>query len=358
MAWNDVTAKGVEQAIAEFDRLGQKAFLSKYGFGKARDYFLIHRGKRYDSKAIVGVAHGYDRSDLGSLSPQGFSGGDATVARHLESLGFDIERPPRNPPWSEEELVLALDLYLRRGILRASHPEVVDLSRVLNGLAIHSEPPDLARFRNPNGVALKLSNFAAFDPTYDGRGMTRGGKLDTQVWDQYASDEDKLSAAVAAIRDGRALAESGEPQTASPSVVYVNVEEQHIEEFPVSIRDEHIVAHRREQSLVLAYRDHLESQGHKVKRGRYPLSTRGSALVCDLVDLTEGVLYEAKGDINRSSVRMAIGQLLDYRHLEPSTVDLAVLLPRKPTQDIIDLILSVPAAVVWRTSDGFEMSKP
>ena len=41
----------------------------------------------------------------------------ATVARRLESLGFDVERPPRNPPWAEEELILALDLYLRSGLL-------------------------------------------------------------------------------------------------------------------------------------------------------------------------------------------------------------------------------------------------
>ena len=358
MALRDVTANGVERAMAEFDQLGRDEFLSRYGFRKSRSYFIARDGRRYDSKAIVGVAHGYDRSDLGTLSPQEFSGGDATVARHLESLGFDIERSGRNPPWSEEELVLALDLYLRRGILNASHPEVVDLSRVLNGLAIHSEPPDVARFRNPNGVALKLSNFAVFDPTYDGRGMTRGGKRDTQVWNQYAPDEDKLSAAVAAIRDGRALAESGESQSTGPSVVDVDVEEQHIEEFPVSIPDEHIVAHRREQSLVLAYRDHLENQGHTVKRSRYFPTTGASALICDLLDLTDGVLYEAKGDINRSSVRMAIGQLLDYRHLEPRAVDLAVLLPRRPAQDLIELILSVPATAVWQTEDGFEHVRP
>ena len=96
MALSDVTAEGVERAIAEFDRLGREAFLSKYGFGQARGYFLVRGGRRYDSKAVVGVAHGYAGLGLGPLGPHDFSGGEATVVRLLESLGFDVERPPRN----------------------------------------------------------------------------------------------------------------------------------------------------------------------------------------------------------------------------------------------------------------------
>ena len=88
MALSDVTADGVERAVAEFDRLDRDAFLAKHGFGKARGYLLIRRGRRYDSKAIVGVAHGYDCPNLGPLLSQGFTGGEATVVRLLESLGF------------------------------------------------------------------------------------------------------------------------------------------------------------------------------------------------------------------------------------------------------------------------------
>jgi hypothetical protein len=58
MGLNDVTREGVLAAMGEFDRLGRDAFLAKYGFGGARAYFLVHEGRRYDSKAIVGAAHG------------------------------------------------------------------------------------------------------------------------------------------------------------------------------------------------------------------------------------------------------------------------------------------------------------
>ena len=90
MALSDVTTEGVERAIAEFDRLDRDAFLDKHGFGKSRGYVLIRGERRYDSKAIVGVAHGYDRPDLGPLRSQDFTGGEVTIARLLESLGFEV----------------------------------------------------------------------------------------------------------------------------------------------------------------------------------------------------------------------------------------------------------------------------
>ena len=138
VALTDVTAEGVERALDEFDRIGKEAFLAQFGFGEERGYFLIRGGRRYDTKAVVGVAHGYDRPDLGLLRPQDLSIGDAIVARRLESLGFDVERPPRNPRWAEEELILALDLYLRSGLLDDLAPAVLDLSRVLKSLPVHS----------------------------------------------------------------------------------------------------------------------------------------------------------------------------------------------------------------------------
>ena len=55
---SDVTRTSVLAAVAEFDRVGRGAFLKATGFGPARAYFLQHDGKLYDSKAIVGYAHG------------------------------------------------------------------------------------------------------------------------------------------------------------------------------------------------------------------------------------------------------------------------------------------------------------
>src|SRR5262245_48871472 len=46
-------------ALKEYDRLGQAAFLEKYGYAPARRYQPQRDGKTYDSKAIVGPEFGY-----------------------------------------------------------------------------------------------------------------------------------------------------------------------------------------------------------------------------------------------------------------------------------------------------------
>lgn len=217
VALSDVTAKGVERAIKELDQLGREAFLASFGLGRARGYFLIRGGRRYDSKAVVGAAHGYDRPDLGPLRPLDFTGGDATVARRLECPGFVVERLPRNPPWAQEELILALDVYLHSGLLDDTAPAVVELSR--------------------------------------------GGRRDTEVWDQSAAGEDGLVAAAVAIREGHAPPTAGPAEPERPHVAVSEVEAQHVEQFQVAVSAQVTVAARREQGLVLAFAHHLESRG-------------------------------------------------------------------------------------------------
>lgn len=89
MGLSDLTAPAVNQAIKEFDHLERKAFLKKYNFGKAKSYFLKKDGQFYDSKAIAGAAHGYLPGHQ-ALTANDFSGGEATVRKQLEALGFTV----------------------------------------------------------------------------------------------------------------------------------------------------------------------------------------------------------------------------------------------------------------------------
>ncbi len=92
MGLSDIRQReSVIKAIEEFDELGQDAFLTKYGFGLAKNYFLRYEGKLYDSKAICGVAHAYEFPERGPLRPPEFAGGEATVQAKLESLGFQVQ---------------------------------------------------------------------------------------------------------------------------------------------------------------------------------------------------------------------------------------------------------------------------
>jgi prevent-host-death family protein len=86
---NDNNRSSILDAIQEFDRREQ--FLTDYGFSKARDYWLIYQGRRYDSKAIVGVGCKYVPGSTGPLTAYDFSGGRETVQPLLEKLGFEVE---------------------------------------------------------------------------------------------------------------------------------------------------------------------------------------------------------------------------------------------------------------------------
>lgn len=101
----------------------------------------------------------------------------------------------RNPNWTKDELILALELYFRdeTAIGNKSHPEVIRLSQILNSLPIHSNGVQEANFRNPTGVAMKLSNYLRFDPSYKGKGLDRGNKMEEVVWNMYSSDIDALT---------------------------------------------------------------------------------------------------------------------------------------------------------------------
>jgi len=100
----------------------------------------------------------------------------------------------RNPKWHRDEIILALDLYfkLEPGQIHARNQDVIELSDTLNQLPIHEFRPDAEKFRNPNGVGLKLSNFLAIDPSYDGKGMESYSKLDEEVFFEFAEDKNNL----------------------------------------------------------------------------------------------------------------------------------------------------------------------
>ena len=92
------SALAVKSAIEECDRLGDDEFLGIYGFGPARKYLLLYEGRKYDPKAIAGVAHKYEFPGLGPLTSDMFSGGITKdgAARRLRALGFRIEEITAN----------------------------------------------------------------------------------------------------------------------------------------------------------------------------------------------------------------------------------------------------------------------
>jgi hypothetical protein len=60
-----ISRESVELAMGEFRRLGRTEFPKKYGFGKAREYFIhvTASDEWFDSKAIAGAAYGFQFPD-------------------------------------------------------------------------------------------------------------------------------------------------------------------------------------------------------------------------------------------------------------------------------------------------------
>ena len=198
-------AESVEQAMEEFERLGRNQFLESYGFGQARDYFLEWSGRHYDSKAIAGVAYGIENPAIGPLRRDQFSGGKSTVVAQLEKLGFKVVRASpqaRNPSWSRDELIVTLDFYFQHApnIPGKDSSEIGDLSEFLNRLGVKVGSIGNEKFRNRNGVYMKLMNFRRFDPEHSGKGLERGGREDRVVWSRYSSNQEELRALARNIR--------------------------------------------------------------------------------------------------------------------------------------------------------------
>lgn len=156
--------------------------------------------KEYIGKLII---------DWGSGAKAWIQRADKQDKDVIEILSDVIENDPpriknrsRNPRWSRDELILALDLYFKVNPNHTSekHPAIIELSDILNSLPIHPLSGHGEKFRNPNGVYMKLCNFLRLDPEYEGTGLTRGGKLEEMIWNDFANDKPGLQKIATAIK--------------------------------------------------------------------------------------------------------------------------------------------------------------
>ncbi|MEV8195522.1 HNH endonuclease [Rhodococcus pyridinivorans] len=200
-----LTRQNVDQAIDECDRLGRERFLAENGFDTAHEYFLIHNGRAYDSKAITGVAYRFATGER--IVAANFSGGKP-IAAILTDLGF---RVTGDADWTWPELVLACDLLYARGwstTIRADDPAVQELSQYLRSL-----DPDLALspgYRSPGSVQLKLENIRTAHPDYRGT-PTRGARLDRLVLEAFLADPAGMHELAERLRTDTSLAQSFNP---------------------------------------------------------------------------------------------------------------------------------------------------
>lgn len=78
--------------------------------------------------------------------------------------------------WTRQELILVFNLYCKIPFskLNQRNPKVVEMANLIG--------------RTPSSVALKLVNFASFDPVHQSRGvkgMQNSGKLDKEIYNEF-----------------------------------------------------------------------------------------------------------------------------------------------------------------------------
>lgn len=74
--------------------------------------------------------------------------------------------------WTESELVLALDLYLREPRCSRQNPQLAELAARLD--------------RSLGSVYARLQNFKSVDPNYSGAGLSAGKSVCEPIWTAYA----------------------------------------------------------------------------------------------------------------------------------------------------------------------------
>jgi predicted restriction endonuclease len=85
--------------------------------------------------------------------------------------------------WTREELLLAFNLYCKIpfGQYHRHNKDVIKLAQAIE--------------RTPSAVAMKLSNFASFDPHHQQRGvsgLSNASKADRAIWEEFNNDWNRL----------------------------------------------------------------------------------------------------------------------------------------------------------------------
>lgn len=114
---------------------------------------------------------------------------------------------------------------------------------------------------------------------------------------------------------------------------------------------------RRESQLV---DDFVASQsGHVFKRWAIKLPEERSLLLTDIYDTTDRMLYEAKAVSKRADLRMAVGQLFDYRrHVRIDDLRCSVLLPERPSADLRDFVQAAGVGLAFKDGNQFKFDQP
>ncbi|MGA5360643.1 restriction endonuclease [Streptomyces purpurascens] len=141
------------------------------------------------------------------------------------------------------------------------------------------------------------------------------------------------------------------------TVVEIDVERHETEKTFVDPNREPYEAERKESKLVQNFSAYLRTRGHRVSRQRIVPDGETRPLLTDLYVPDLRLLIEAKGSVTRESLRMAVGQLIDYNRFVGARRS-AVLVPSRPRADLVKLVETAGQSIIWPEGKKYECTDP
>ena len=413
MALTEVSGEDVLRSIELFKTLGRDEFLDRHGLRKSRYFLLEHEGVLCDAEAILSVAH-----LICEGKPSSLPRGEAAAALRLRTLGFEVldVRDPSDgeivqsaldkkvSPGAIKTRAEVSDIYgggSQSGILPSassptvliySDPHVGEALGYVDGWVPDDEHGPLFEYTGHGRGNQTLDgdgNRAIFDHASQGRALrlfkavgtvpnsstmrhryVGRFKLDIErpIEVRWRPNEKGIERRVIVFR----LRPSGPHEKLVDDYIPPSPETQAIL-IPAETTTSSLVDpeknkkkggsrsaipqtefQRREAKLETQFRQFMKDWGRELKRFEIKIKGLASPVITDVYDPTEHVLYELKGNSERNAVRMAIGQLMDYRrHITPPNPALAVLLPEEPNEDLKALLDTLGIALVYREGAVF-----
>ena len=111
---------------------------------------------------------------------------------------------------------------------------------------------------------------------------------------------------------------------------------------------------RPETRLSKAFERYVMSQGYAVHRLGIRHTTSCAPMLTDTWIAHISLLIEAKAGQNTTDdVRMAIGQLAHYTRHTPNVLRKAILLPKNPERELMELARDLGTDTIWPDGDGW-----
>jgi len=243
--------------------------------------------------------------------------------------------------WSLDEYVVVGELWLNRGrSVGVGDPDVKAVAALLG--------------RTPASISRRVGNFAGTDRPGSGLKPITGEAL--SFWTKIRANP---RAVQEAARNARARLEllntEGQRDSNSEAANFGArvVDPQRPSTEPVSVlrKEQERQARQEEAELRESFRSWRDPNGDRLRGIEIP--TWNSTLRVDLFDPVDNLLIEVKARAERDYLRLAVGQLYDYKRYLDFVVNLAALVPQRPSSDLMGLLDSAHVDCIWPDGIGF-----